>query len=380
MQRTTYSIAGQAVFVRLRTLDDGVETDNKLYAIHTDHLGSTSTLSYIDPVAGTASRVYDSRAFYEPFGDYRLEPIGDYTDQGYTGHLGNNSGSNDIGLIYMNARFYVPGIGRFASADTIVPAPDNPQSFNRFSYTFNNPINYIDPSGHFTEEAIQDYISSICGDSWTCFDTTLSDWQNNELYWDMLRAAEAGDIAFIGAIDGYFAEGMFYKFEGSEDNVLTGISLSDGYGNMRDGEEPLQNLTLSQIFKGGLGTDWGGFIRWNDDNQPTFAVRSDLELSAMRWTPEGVKWIKRAGSVILSPFIPVGKLGKLGRVINLGTVWWATDNVYDLYGINSNLRHVTVGNFQFQYSLSIGVTDWTLDGALFNPIVNGRYRLLAPFH
>jgi hypothetical protein len=47
----------------------------------------------------------------------------------------------------MNARYYVPSLGRFASADTIVPDPTNPQQFNRFSYTRNNPINNIDPSG-----------------------------------------------------------------------------------------------------------------------------------------------------------------------------------------------------------------------------------------
>jgi fatty-acid peroxygenase len=29
----------------------------------------------------------------------------------------------ELGLLYYNARFYVPGLGRFASADTIVPNP-----------------------------------------------------------------------------------------------------------------------------------------------------------------------------------------------------------------------------------------------------------------
>lgn len=48
----------------------------------------------------------------------------------------------------MNARFYVPSINRFASADTLVPEPDNPQSYNRYSYVLNNPIRYTDPSGH----------------------------------------------------------------------------------------------------------------------------------------------------------------------------------------------------------------------------------------
>lgn len=48
----------------------------------------------------------------------------------------------------MNARYYVPYINRFASADTIVPNAKNPQSFNRYSYSYNNPVKYRDPSGH----------------------------------------------------------------------------------------------------------------------------------------------------------------------------------------------------------------------------------------
>ncbi len=48
----------------------------------------------------------------------------------------------------MNARYYVAEIGRFASADIIVPDPQNPQSFNRYSYVLNSPVNYTDPSGH----------------------------------------------------------------------------------------------------------------------------------------------------------------------------------------------------------------------------------------
>ena len=39
-------------------------------------------------------------------------------------------------------------MGRFLSADTIVPSPGNPQSLNRFSYVRNNPLKFIDPTGH----------------------------------------------------------------------------------------------------------------------------------------------------------------------------------------------------------------------------------------
>jgi RHS repeat-associated protein len=54
----------------------------------------------------------------------------------------------ELGLLYYGARFYVPGLGRFASADTIVPNPANPQSYNRYSYVGNRPLNFSDPTGH----------------------------------------------------------------------------------------------------------------------------------------------------------------------------------------------------------------------------------------
>ncbi|MCL4872115.1 MAG: hypothetical protein KJ063_24400 [Anaerolineae bacterium] len=53
-----------------------------------------------------------------------------------------------LGLLYYNARFYVPGIGRFANADTIVPDPVNPQQLNRYAYVLGNPLSYFDPTGH----------------------------------------------------------------------------------------------------------------------------------------------------------------------------------------------------------------------------------------
>jgi hypothetical protein len=55
----------------------------------------------------------------------------------------------------MGARWYSPEIGRFLSADTIVPNPANPQSYNRYAYVRNNPINFTDPTGH-RECAIKD--------------------------------------------------------------------------------------------------------------------------------------------------------------------------------------------------------------------------------
>jgi hypothetical protein len=41
-----------------------------------------------------------------------------------------------------------PYINRFLQPDTIIPDLSNPQSWNRYSYVTNRPVNFNDPSGH----------------------------------------------------------------------------------------------------------------------------------------------------------------------------------------------------------------------------------------
>ena len=58
--------------------------------------------------------------------------------------------SNSFGLMFYNARWYDPALGRFAQADTIVPG--GVQGLDRYAYTANNPVRYVDPSGHNWED------------------------------------------------------------------------------------------------------------------------------------------------------------------------------------------------------------------------------------
>lgn len=51
----------------------------------------------------------------------------------------------------MNGRVYDPQLARFLSPDPLVQAPTNSQSWNRYSYVFNNPLKYTDPSGYSAE-------------------------------------------------------------------------------------------------------------------------------------------------------------------------------------------------------------------------------------
>jgi RHS repeat-associated protein len=56
---------------------------------------------------------------------------------------------DEVGIIHMNGRIYDPELGRFLSADPNIQSPLNSQSHNRYSYVWNNPLKYTDPSGYF---------------------------------------------------------------------------------------------------------------------------------------------------------------------------------------------------------------------------------------
>lgn len=70
------------------------------------------------------------------------------TSMGYTGH----EMMDELELVHMNGRIYDPLIARFIQADPIIQNPTNTQSFNRYSYVWNNPMNAVDPTGFVREE------------------------------------------------------------------------------------------------------------------------------------------------------------------------------------------------------------------------------------
>lgn len=65
-------------------------------------------------------------------------------DRGYTLH----EHYDEFGLINMNGRLYDPLIGRMLSPDIVIQDEQNSQAYNRYSYCFNNPLRFTDPSGY----------------------------------------------------------------------------------------------------------------------------------------------------------------------------------------------------------------------------------------
>jgi RHS repeat-associated protein len=114
--------------------------------IHTDYLGSINCITN-----ETGQLLYEHS--FDAWGNHRNPLTWQATtsalpilfcDRGFTGH----EHWETFSLINMNGRVYDPVLGRILSPDNYIQAPDFTQNLNRYSYCFNNPLKYTDPSGH----------------------------------------------------------------------------------------------------------------------------------------------------------------------------------------------------------------------------------------
>ncbi len=111
-----------------------------LHWVGCDHLGGTIR------VLDSGFTALDGMR-YKPYGEDRDTGTSLNTDRKFTGQTEDEA----AGLYWYASRAYDPAIGRFVSPDPIVPAPANPQSLNRYSYVYNNPLGFVDPSGNSAE-------------------------------------------------------------------------------------------------------------------------------------------------------------------------------------------------------------------------------------
>src|SRR5574337_150622 len=103
---------------------------------------------YTDPqgtvlAKADASGVIIATYDYAPYGTAVASLSPAPNGPGYTGHVNDP----ESGLVYMQARYYDPGVGRFLSVDPVTPAVGNAFNFNRYDYANNNPVVNIDPDG-----------------------------------------------------------------------------------------------------------------------------------------------------------------------------------------------------------------------------------------
>jgi RHS repeat-associated protein len=96
-----------------------------------DALGSVrQTLDDAGAVVATTS--------YDPWGTPQGALVGPF---GFTGEL------HSAGQVYLRARWYAPGQGRFVSEDPFAGFAEMPYSLHAYQYAYSNPVRWTDPVG-----------------------------------------------------------------------------------------------------------------------------------------------------------------------------------------------------------------------------------------
>ncbi len=135
---------------------DGSSLDEPKYLL-SDNLGSTNVIV-------NAKGELEQRLTFDPWGmrttlGASTTPVNKITNRGYTGH----EMDDETGLVNMNARIYDPYLGRFLSADPVLPDPGDLQQFHRYAYVTNNSLKYVDPSGNSAENLTVTCPTLNCG-------------------------------------------------------------------------------------------------------------------------------------------------------------------------------------------------------------------------
>ncbi|MBR4913042.1 MAG: hypothetical protein IKZ54_09430 [Bacteroidales bacterium] len=136
-----YLTAGTGLFAIFATQTNG--TSAMHYTLK-DHQGSLAATVGGDAVERLSYDAWGRRRNPNGFGYNNVTTT---FDRGYTLHE-HYDGFN---LINMNGRMYDPVIGRMLSPDIAIQDEYNLQAYNRYSYCFNNPLRFTDPSGYFVE-------------------------------------------------------------------------------------------------------------------------------------------------------------------------------------------------------------------------------------
>ncbi|MFL0810700.1 MAG: FG-GAP-like repeat-containing protein [Agarilytica sp.] len=135
-------------------IETGSINDDFLVYMHRDHIGSivaesgeySSQVQFSSEWQGFSawgerlSQTWNGNELGESF-------VPMIHSRGFTDH----EHLDGVGLIHMNGRVYDPELGRFLTPDPFVQAPNNTQSYNRYTYVFNNPLSFVDPSGYNAE-------------------------------------------------------------------------------------------------------------------------------------------------------------------------------------------------------------------------------------
>jgi RHS repeat-associated protein len=190
--------AGGALAAEYSTATTTPTTTPTTSYMTTDHLGSPRVIT-------DKNGNIISRRDFMPFGEeiLRANSGNDSIKKKFTGY----EKDDETNLDFAEARMYQNKHGRFTAVDPLMASASagNPQTFNRYSYTGNNPISFTDPSGlNWCKNSGGTFFytgqGATCGSGYDDYDNKQITVTSDEFYSiDGKQVAHKGDLVFLNA-------------------------------------------------------------------------------------------------------------------------------------------------------------------------------------
>ena len=243
---------------------------------------------------GTAIVTYTYDAWGNPLsvGGTHAATLGADNPLRYRGYVWDQ----EIGLYYLQSRYYDPQLGRFINADTYTSTGQGFVGNNMFVYCLNNPIRYIDSSGDLPINGIINsqfmaYGGSACAAApikpQVPMDEPIED--NTDAISDILTIAGEMALAAYNNLEFSFGIGQGLSAGITVSGIGIDLSAYANYacwklsgGEWRFGQETYAGITTSLLYDFGVATsdfrdingEWEGSESWvgMNSNQTSISV------------------------------------------------------------------------------------------------------------
>lgn len=250
-----YIMAGDGITAIVIEEEENGNTTSETYFTYKDHLGSIVALTDENGDV-VLEQSFDAWGRYRNPNDWTYNNVNESPTwlRGYTGH----EHLPHFELINMNGRIYDPILGRMLSPDRYIQDPTSSQSYNRYSYVWNNPLRYTDPSGDAVVAGIiiGAAVGAYIGGAAVNNTINITEWE-----WNARTASGIISGAIVGAFGGAYIGAALAGKLGVKAMVIAKLNAATiKSGLVSGGLNMMYNYEEGQSFGTSMGYFGSGFV------------------------------------------------------------------------------------------------------------------------